>query len=164
MRLDQGSISTLLTGLVEGGYIKIAKIATGFGGPGPKQIYELQSRTSITCRDTALFLLELAESERVHDEQMVDLRVLLPALERSEKLRYLTQADFEGCPTYAGKIAELAIAGEYVERLGQHYVRPRFRLLLERKYLTLLVDGPKLTELSSRRFSRDRKQWERNLE
>jgi hypothetical protein len=163
MGVDQGQISGLLTPLVDGGYVIIGKVSTGFGGSGPKQIYELQARTAITCRDTALFLLELLQSEPEYafNEQIIDLRRFLPALSDSQKLHYLTIDDFRGTATYPGKIAELAIAGEYIERVGEHYIRPRIRLLLERKFLLLVIECPALKDLSSFVFDSEQKQWVR---
>jgi hypothetical protein len=159
MKLDQGQVSGLLTALVRHGYATIARVSTGFGAPGAKQVYELESRTVITCRDTAAFLLELQHRSDGTSEDFIDVRKVLQTLGADKRLQYLVEADFCGTATYSGKINELSTAGEYIERVGEHFVRPRNRLLLETKLLLLIVDQPDLDRLPKMSYDRDAKLW-----
>ncbi len=118
-------------------------------------VYEINVRTSITTRDTALFLLELVEAwkDSKDPEGTVDARPLVEKLAAEKQFLCLTEADIFGDhPGYIGKIAELIEAGLHLERVSEKRFRLRAKVHMEERYLQILKAQPTLDELAAYKF------------
>lgn len=157
---NQSRVSMILRPLMEAGYVIPAKISRTRGERGPKRIYEVQTKSFITCRDTASLVLELLQFPDKDEEGKIDLRSFVAHLFKApRKLRYLSEEDLMGGRFYRGKINELSESGEHIERVSEHYVRPRLRVYLERRYLRLLELSPHVKDLPGYTFHSERDAW-----
>jgi hypothetical protein len=120
-----------------------------------QDIYEIDVRTSITCRDTAVFLLALVEAWKSSKdpEGKVDARPLVEKLVKEKQFKYLTEVDIFGNHLgYKGKIAELIEAGMHLERVSEKHFRLRAKVHMEERYLQVLKAQPTLDELAAWTF------------
>jgi hypothetical protein len=152
-KIPQPQISPILSELREAGYISEIAVRgqEALDILGAKKTYELDVAVSITCRDTAVMLLELLGAPR-DAEGKIDFSEFLDGLERDKKLRYLLRADIMGTTGYPGKLHELVTKGLYLERVAAGHVRIRSRIHFERKYLEILRELPNLDKIVGFRF------------
>lgn len=141
-------VGRLLRELLDSGYLILAQLHE----QSARKVYEVESTTTATGRDTAVMLLELLECAK-DPEGKVNVGSFSQDLVDSGKLKYLRLEDLVGTLDDKGKIAELVEAGEYIERLSSEYVRPRLRISLENRYLRLLADEISLEGLKNYDFA-----------
>ncbi len=172
---EKGRLNRRLTLLKESGYITIARYSsdqqpyeededseTQRSNKPRQNIYEINAKTCITTRHAAIVLdhlLKICESKDAGERGLIDSEGRVN-IEKWVKLaadderfkgedRESIEMLFMGTASYKGKIDELVEVGEHLERASHEHIRPRLRLLLEKRYIRMVADQPRLTQVKS---------------
>ncbi len=156
--LPQAQITTILADLEAAGYIRTVAVrgsAALEALESAKKVYECDASASITCRDTAVFLLELLRHSQQNREERVSFAQFAHQLIARRLLQYLTYQDLAGFPEFTGTLQQMADR-LYLTRLSSTFVRLTGRVRFEQPYLQILRDQPALSELAGYSFGRKR--------
>ena len=155
--LSQPQVAAVVADLQAAGYIRTVAVR-GSGAlealESAKKLYACDGSACITCRDTAVVLLELQRLSQQSHEEKVDFRLFGKRLVASRQLQYLQYDDLCGCPEYPGKLQEM-VDGLYLTRISSTLVRLTGRVRFEQLYLQILRDQPSLSDLSRYSFARE---------